>query len=70
MQRRLAERGIDTIGQLAASPHNALQSALGCALGTKVGALATNDDQRRRPADRPRRIGRSAVSLRAAGHLA
>ena len=58
MQRRLAERGIDTIGQLAASPHNALQSALGRALGTKVAALASNDDHRRvRPTGRAASVG-------------
>jgi DNA polymerase-4 len=43
----LAERGIQTIGQLAASPDGALQTLLGRALGGKVRALAANDDQRR-----------------------
>lgn len=46
-QQRLAERGIRSIGQLAASPDGALQSLLGRALGAKVGALAANDDRRR-----------------------
>ncbi len=46
-QQRLAERGIRSIGQLAASPDGSLQSLLGRALGAKVGALAANDDQRR-----------------------
>jgi DNA polymerase IV len=46
-RQRLAERGIHTIGQLAASPDGALQSLLGKALGGKVTALAANDDQRR-----------------------
>ncbi|MCU1360215.1 MAG: DNA-directed polymerase [Ilumatobacteraceae bacterium] len=46
-QQRLADRGIHTIGQLAASPDEALRSMLGNALGSKVGALAANDDERR-----------------------
>jgi DNA polymerase-4 len=46
-RQRLAERGIYRIGQLAASPDGTLKSLLGAALGTKVGALAANDDQRR-----------------------
>jgi DNA polymerase IV len=46
-QQRLADRGIHTIGQLAASSPDALQSFLGRALGSKVGALAANDDERR-----------------------
>ena len=46
-RQRLAERGIHTIGQLAAAPDVALRSLLGQALGTKVGALAANDDRRR-----------------------
>ena len=44
---KLADRGIHTIGQLAASPDGALQSLLGRALGGKVSALAANDDRRR-----------------------
>ncbi len=47
MQQRLAERGIHTIGQLAAAPDASLRSLLGRALGAKVGALAANDDRRR-----------------------
>ncbi len=46
-RQRLAERGIHTIGQLAAAPDAALRSLLGQALGTKVGALAANNDRRR-----------------------
>ncbi|MEP7202428.1 MAG: DNA polymerase IV [Ilumatobacteraceae bacterium] len=46
-RQRLAERGIHSIGQLAASPDGALRSLLGHALGAKLGALAANDDQRR-----------------------
>jgi DNA polymerase-4 len=46
-QRKLAERGIRTIGELAASSEDALRSLLGDALGSKVSALAANDDERR-----------------------
>jgi DNA polymerase IV len=46
-QQRLSDRGVHTIGQLAASPDDALRSMLGRAIGTKVSALAANDDQRR-----------------------
>jgi DNA polymerase-4 len=57
-QQRLSERGIHTIGQLAASPDGALQSLLGRALGAKVGALAANDDRRRvRPTARASSVG-------------
>jgi DNA polymerase IV len=57
-QRRLDERGIHSIGQLAASPNDALRSLLGRALGAKVGALAANDDQRRvQPAGRAGSVG-------------
>ena len=45
-QRTLAERGIRTIGELAATPDGALRSLLGNALGGKVGALADNVDER------------------------
>jgi DNA polymerase-4 len=46
-QRRLAERGIHTIAQLAASPTESLEHFLGRALGSKVGALAANRDHRK-----------------------
>ena len=46
-RQRLSERGIHSIGQLAASPDGALQSLLGRALGAKLVVLAANDDQRR-----------------------
>ena len=46
-RQRLSERGIHSIGQLAASPDGALQSLLGRALGAKLVALAANDDPRR-----------------------
>ena len=65
-QQRLAERGIRSIGQLAASPDGALQSLLGHALGAKVGALAANDDQRRvQPQGRAGSVGaQSALGRR------
>ena len=80
-RQRLAERGICTIGQLAASPDGALRSLLGNALGTKVGALAANDDLRRvQPTGRAGSVGaQSAFGRRDAapelirpvlGHLA
>ena len=46
-QQRLAERGIRTIGELAASPTDSLEQLLGRALGSKVGALAANRDHRK-----------------------
>jgi len=46
-QQRLAERGIRTMGQLAASPTDSLEQFLGRALGSKVGALAANRDHRK-----------------------
>lgn len=46
-QQRLSDRGIYTIGQLAASPSESLEHYLGAALGSKVGALAANVDHRR-----------------------
>jgi DNA polymerase IV len=57
-QRKLAERGIHTIGQLAASRDHELTALLGRALGTKVGALANNDDERKvRPNGRASSVG-------------
>jgi DNA polymerase IV len=80
-QRRLAERGIFTIGQMASSPDGELRGLLGRALGTKVGALAANDDRRRvQPTGRAASVGaQSAFGRRDAspemiravlGHLA
>jgi len=46
-QEKLRQRGIHTIGQLAASSDTALQSVLGSAIGAKVFALAANDDERK-----------------------
>jgi DNA polymerase-4 len=63
---RLAERGITTIGQLAATREDALRSLLGQGLGTKVTALARNDDPRRvRPTGRAGSVGaQSALGRR------
>ncbi|MCX6522246.1 MAG: DNA polymerase IV [Actinobacteria bacterium] len=46
-QEKLRQRGIHTIGQLAASSDTALQSLLGSSIGAKVFALAANDDERK-----------------------
>ena len=46
-QRRLAERGIRTIGQLAQEPSYSLEHLLGQAVGARLGALAHNEDPRR-----------------------
>ncbi|MHA1157250.1 MAG: DNA polymerase IV [Alphaproteobacteria bacterium] len=46
-EARLAEAGVLTIGQLAATPGRSLQRLLGQALGDKVGALARNQDPRK-----------------------
>jgi DNA polymerase IV len=43
---RLAERGIRTIGDLAATPSMALEHLLGHAVGSKLGSLAVNRDPR------------------------
>ena len=45
-QARLAERGITTIGELAATPDRSLEQLLGRAVGTKLGSLAWNHDPR------------------------
>jgi DNA polymerase-4 len=45
-RQKLASRGIDTIGQLAATSPAVLRQHLGQAAGTKLGALAANDDRR------------------------
>ncbi|HPK32854.1 MAG TPA: DNA polymerase IV, partial [Ottowia sp.] len=44
---KLQARGIRTIGELAGSSDDALQSLLGKALGAKIGTLARNDDRRK-----------------------
>jgi DNA polymerase-4 len=54
-QRKLAERGIHTIGQMADTPSTGLQALLGRVVGAKMSALAANDDAR--PVRRPGRAG-------------
>jgi DNA polymerase-4 len=46
-EQRLADRGIRTIGDLAGTPSRALEGLLGHAVGTKLAALAVNEDPRR-----------------------
>jgi DNA polymerase-4 len=46
-QRRLAERGIRTIGELARTPSFSLEKFLGQATGARLSALAVNEDPRR-----------------------
>ena len=80
-QKKLADRGIRTVGELAASPDDSLRALLGQVLGAKVSALAANDDKRRvQPSTRASSIGaQSALGRRGAtpdvirpvlGHLA
>ncbi|MFV1991704.1 MAG: DNA polymerase IV [Acidimicrobiales bacterium] len=45
-KRRLAERGVHTIGELAAMRDTDVQNLLGHAVGSKLGALAWNEDPR------------------------
>jgi DNA polymerase-4 len=57
-QKHLADRGIHTIGQLAASSSTELESLLGAAIGAKMHSLATNSDHRRVQANpRARSVG-------------
>ena len=46
-QRRLAERGVHTIGEMAEMSPKALEGLLGHAVGLKLAALAVNEDPRR-----------------------
>jgi DNA polymerase-4 len=46
-EAKLAERGIHTIGELAAVPGTSLEHLLGHAAGAKLGALAHDEDPRR-----------------------
>jgi len=46
-QRRLAERGIRTIGELAREPSYSLERLLGQAVRARLSALAVNEDPRR-----------------------
>ena len=54
-EQRLHERGVFTIGQLAAEPGQPLRQLLGEAAGSRLSALATNDDGR--PVRAPGRAG-------------
>jgi DNA polymerase IV len=65
-ERRLAERGIRTIGELAQTPSRALEGLLGHAVGAKLAALAVNEDPRRIvTSDRARSVGaQSALGRR------
>jgi DNA polymerase-4 len=64
-QLKLADRGIRTIGQLAAVSPGSLQSLLGKALGGKVGSLAVNDDRRKvRPNGRAGSVGAQSAFAR------
>ena len=57
-QRRLAERGVHTIGELAEMSPRALESLLGHAVGARLAALAVNEDPRRiATAERARSVG-------------
>jgi DNA polymerase IV len=46
-RQRLADRGIHTIGDLARTPGFAVERMLGHAIGSRLNALAVNDDPRR-----------------------
>jgi DNA polymerase-4 len=46
-ERKLAERGIRTIGQLARTPSTAVEGLLGHAVGTRLSAMALDEDTRR-----------------------
>jgi len=46
-QKRLADRGIRTIGELAQTPSSAVERLLGHAVGRKLNAMALDEDPRR-----------------------
>lgn len=46
-QRKLAELGVHTIGQLAGTPSAAVEQLIGRAVGSRLSALAVNEDPRR-----------------------
>ena len=80
-ERRLALRGISTVGQLARSSPDTLARLLGAGQGAKLRALAKNDDRRHvRPSGRARSVGAQSAFTRSAptpdlvgqvlGHLA
>jgi DNA polymerase-4 len=51
-EQRLAQQGIHTIGELARTPSTAVRQLLGQAVGTRLSALACNEDPRRVVASR------------------
>ena len=67
-EQKLADRGIHTIGDLARSPGDSLERLLGQAVGSRLGALAQNNDPRRvAPLGRARSVGaQSALGRREA----
>ncbi len=66
-ERKLAERGITTIGQLAATPSSAIERLLGTANARTLGRLAVNDDARRvRPPPRAGSVGSQSAFHRTA----
>lgn len=67
-RKKLAERGIHTIGELAATPSSAVERLLGNAVGAKLSALSHNEDPRRIvTSSRARSVGaQSALGRRAA----
>ncbi len=65
-ERRLAERGITTVGQLARSSPDTLARLLGGGQGAKLRALARNDDFRAvRPGGRVKSVGAQSAFPRA-----
>src|SRR4051812_15734622 len=65
-QRRLAERGIRTIGELARTPSFSLEKLLGQAVGARLSALAVNEDPRRvATSQRARSVGAQSAIGRA-----
>jgi DNA polymerase-4 len=65
-QQRLADRGIRTIGDLAATPSSAVERILGHAVGHKLSAMAHDEDPRRIVTEhRARSVGaQSAIGRR------
>jgi DNA polymerase-4 len=80
-EQRLAERGIRTIGELAATPSRAVERLLGGAVGARLSALSHNEDPRRivtsararsvgAPSALGRRVATRALVREVLGHLA
>ncbi|MEZ5215836.1 MAG: DNA polymerase IV [Ilumatobacteraceae bacterium] len=65
-ERRLAERGIHTIGELARTPGHSIAALLGEANGARLSALSHDADPRRvQPAGRGRSVGAQSAFPRA-----